>query len=79
MPNSASKQAQQLSKFNLSSISSKTVISFLIEIFRCFDALSTPFYTSKAVNAEFTIETSPATRKTQAFLDFDENCYFVLD
>jgi hypothetical protein len=79
MPNSASKQAQQLAKLNLSSISTRTVISFLIEIFRCFDALSTPFYTPKAVHAEFSVETSPATRKTQSFLDFDENCYFVLD
>jgi hypothetical protein len=75
---SASKQAQQLAKLNLSSLSTKTVISFLIEVFRCFDALSTPFYTPKAVHAEFIIETSPATRKTQSFVDFDENCYFAL-
>jgi hypothetical protein len=79
MPNSASKQAQQLAKLNPSSISTKPVISFLIEIFRCFDALSTPFYTPKAVHAEFSVETSLATGKTQSFLDSDENCYFVID
>jgi hypothetical protein len=78
-PISSSKRAMQIAKLNLSSISTKTVISLLIEIFRCFDALSTPFYTSKAVNAEFIIETSHATRKTQSFLEFDENCYFVPD
>jgi hypothetical protein len=76
---SASKQAQRLAKLNISFLSTKTVISFLIEIFRCFDALSTPFYTPKAVDAEFSVETSAATRKTQTFLDFDEYCYFVPD
>jgi phage terminase large subunit GpA-like protein len=76
IPISASKQAQQLAKLNLSSLSTKPVISFLIEIFRCFDALSTPFYTLQAVHAEFIIETSPATLKTQSFVDFDENWYF---
>jgi hypothetical protein len=79
MPTSSSKQGMQLAKLNLSSITTKTVISFLIEIFRCFDALSTPIYTPKAGHAEFIIETSTATRKTQSFVDFDENCYFVLD
>jgi hypothetical protein len=78
-PVSASKQAQQLAKLNLSSISTKTVISFLIEIFRCFDALSTPSYAANAVHADFIVETSPATRKTQFSLDLDENCYFVPD
>jgi hypothetical protein len=79
MPNSASKQAMQLAKLYLSSISPKTVISFLIEIFRCLDALSNPFYAAKARHADFTIETSPATRKTQSFLDFDEYFYSVPD
>jgi hypothetical protein len=69
----------QLAKLNLSSISTKSVISFLIEIFRCINALSTPLYAANAVHADFIIETSPATRKTQSFVDFDENCYFVLD
>jgi hypothetical protein len=79
MPTSSSKQAIQLAKLYLSSLSTKTVISFSIEIFRCFDALSTPIYTPKAGHAEFIIETSHATRKTQSFLEFDENCYFVPD
>jgi hypothetical protein len=79
MPISPSKQALQLAKLNLSAISTKTVISFLIEIFLCLDALSTPIYAANAVLADFSVETSPATRKTQSLLDFDENCYFVLD
>jgi hypothetical protein len=79
MPFSASKQALRLAKLNLSSISTKTVISFLIEVFRCFEALSTPFYTPKAVHAGFSVETSHATRKTLSFVDFAENCYFVPD
>jgi hypothetical protein len=76
---SASKQAQQLAKLNISFLSTKTVISFLIEIFRCFEALSTPFHAANAMHADFSVETSTATRKTQSFLDFDENCYFVPD
>jgi hypothetical protein len=78
-PISSSKQAQQLAKLNLSSISKKSVISFLIEIFRRLDALSTPFCAPQAVHADIIIETSRATRKTQSFPDFDENGYFVLD
>jgi hypothetical protein len=78
-PISSSKQALPIAKLNLSSLSTKTVISFLIEIFRCFDALSTPFYTPKAFHAEFTVETRAATRKTQSFQDFNENSYFVPD
>jgi hypothetical protein len=31
------------------------------------------------MHADFIVETSPATRKIQSFLDFDENCYFVPD
>jgi hypothetical protein len=73
------KQAQQLAKLSLSSISSKTVISFLIEIFRRLDALSTPFYAPNAVQVDFIVETSPATRKTQCFAEFDENRYFYPD
>jgi hypothetical protein len=78
-PISASKQAQQLAKLNFSSLSTKTVISFLIEIFRRLNALSTPFYAANAVHADFRVQTSPATRKTQSFLDYYENRYFVPD
>jgi hypothetical protein len=73
------KQALQLAKRNISPISTKTVISFLIEMFRRLDALSTPFYAPNAVQADFIVETSPATRKTQSFADFDENRYFFAD
>jgi hypothetical protein len=73
------KQSQQLGKLNLSTISAKTVISFLIEIFRRLDALSTPFYAPNAVHSDFIVETSPANRKTQSFLDFGENSYIVPD
>jgi hypothetical protein len=79
MPISASKQAQQLTKRNHSSLSTTTVILFLIEIFRRLNALSTPFCAPNAVHADFIVETSQATRKIQSFLDFDENCYFVPD
>jgi hypothetical protein len=77
MPISASKQAQQLTKRNHSSLSTTTVILFLIEIFRRFNGLSTPIYAPNAVHADFIIETSPANRDTQSFPDFDENCNFV--
>jgi hypothetical protein len=79
IPISASRQAQQLAKLNLSSISTKTVISFLIEIFRRLNALSTPFYAANAVHTDFSVETSPATRQTQSFVDYNENSYFVPD
>jgi hypothetical protein len=73
MPTSSSRHALQLAKLNLSSLSTKTVISYLIEIFRLLDSPSTPFYTPNAVHADFSVETSSATRKTQSFLDFEEN------
>jgi hypothetical protein len=76
---SASKQAQQLEKLNLSSLSTKTAISFLIEMFWSLKALSTPFCAPNAVHADFIVEAGPATRKTQSFLDYYENRYFVPD
>jgi hypothetical protein len=78
-PISSSKQALQPAELNFPTISTKTVVSFLIEILRCFDAVSTPFYAANAVHADFSVETSPATRRTQSFFPFDENCYFVPD
>jgi hypothetical protein len=57
----------------------KSVIWFLIEMFRRLDALSTPLCAPIAVHADFIVETSVTTRKTQSFLDFEENCYFVPD
>jgi hypothetical protein len=79
MPISSSKQALQLAKLNLSSISPNTVISFPIEIFWRLNGLSTPIYAPNAVHADVIVETSLAARKTQSFVDFDENCYFALD
>jgi hypothetical protein len=76
IPISASGQAQQLAKLNLSSISTKTVIPFLIEIFRRLSALSTPFYAANALHTDFSVETSPTTRKTQSLLELEENLSF---
>jgi hypothetical protein len=75
-PISSSKQDLQLAKLNLSLITTKTVISFLIEIFRRLNALSTPFHAANAMHADFSVETSTATRKTQSFLDLEENLLF---
>jgi hypothetical protein len=57
----------------------KTDISFLIEIFRRLNAISTPFYTANVVHVDISVETSPGNGKTQSFVDFDENCYFAPD
>jgi hypothetical protein len=54
----------------------KSVISFLIEMFRRLDALSTPLCALKAVHADFIVETSPANRKAQSFLDVVETMLF---
>jgi hypothetical protein len=74
-----SKQALEIAKRNLSAISMKIDISFLIEIFLRLNAIFTPFYTINALHADFNVETSPGNRKTQSFVDFDENCYFAPD
>jgi hypothetical protein len=74
-----SKQALEITKRNLSSISMKTVISLLIEIFPSLNAISTPFYEANVLHADFSVETSPGNRKKQSFVDSDENCYFVPD
>jgi hypothetical protein len=79
IPISASKQAQQLAKLKPSSISTNTVISFLIEIFLRLYALSTPFHAANAMHDDFSVETSTATRQTQSFVDYNENSYFVPD
>jgi hypothetical protein len=55
-PITLSKQALHLAKLNLSSISAKTVISFLIEISRRLDALSTPSYAPNAVHTDFIVK-----------------------
>jgi hypothetical protein len=78
-PISASKHALRLAKLNVSTLSAKTAISFQIEIFWSLKALSTPFHAANAGHADFGVETSSATRKTQSFFAFDENCYLVLE
>jgi hypothetical protein len=50
-----------------------SVISFLIKIFRRFNALFTNLYTPNVLHATFSVETIPATRKKQSFVDNDEN------
>jgi hypothetical protein len=72
-------QTLQDANRNHLSILTKTVISFLIEIFRRFDAHFTPFYTQVVLHTALCVGTSPAARKPQSFVDFDENCYFVPD
>jgi hypothetical protein len=76
---SASKQSLQIAKPNLSNFDENCVISFLIEILRHLNALSTLFYTSNVLHADFSIETIPANRKTQSFKFRRKRCYFVPD
>jgi hypothetical protein len=49
-----------------------TVISFPIVIFRHLNPQITAFYAQNIVHAVWSFETSPTTRKTQSFVDFDE-------
>jgi hypothetical protein len=60
---SASKQALQIAKRNLSNFDEYSVISIRIETFRRLKALSTPFYTPNVLHADFSVETIPANRK----------------
>ena len=50
-----------------------SVISLPFLIFRRLNALFTPFYKQNAVHAFSSCETSSETRKSQSFVDFDEN------
>jgi hypothetical protein len=49
-----------------------TVISFLIEIFRCLNAANTAFYAQNIAHVVLSVDTSPTTRKTRSFVDFDQ-------
>jgi hypothetical protein len=49
-----------------------SVISFLIEIFRHLKAHFTLPYTKNVVHTAFCVETGPAARKKQSFVDIDE-------
>jgi hypothetical protein len=76
---SASKQALQIAKRNLSNFGDISVFSMRIEILRRSNALSTPFYTPKVVIVDFSVETIPANRKTQSTKFRRKLCYFVPD
>jgi hypothetical protein len=69
----ASKLAQRLVKRRLTSI--LIVISFLMEIFRRLNAVSTAFHTPNPTHATFSFETSPADRKTPPYVD-NERIFF---
>lgn len=49
------------------------VISFPFGIFRRLNVAFSPFYTPNVVHSSFSIETSPAARRTQPSVDYDEN------
>jgi hypothetical protein len=59
-------------------ILTKTAISLLIEIFRRFNAHFTPFYTQNVAHTALCVGTSPAARKSQSFVDFDQNSVISL-
>jgi hypothetical protein len=48
------------------------IIAIPLEIFRRLNAQSTIRYAQKTVHAVLHVETSPTTRKTRSFVDFDE-------
>jgi hypothetical protein len=65
-------QSLQFAKRNLSNFDENSVVSFLIEILRHLNALSTPFYTPNVLHVDFSVEKIPANGKTQSF-KFNEN------
>jgi hypothetical protein len=69
---SVSIQSLQFAKRNLSNFDENSVVSFLIEILRHLNALSTPFYTPNVLHVDFSVEKIPANGKTQSF-KFNEN------
>jgi hypothetical protein len=76
---SVSKQSQQTAKRNLSNFDEYSVISFLIEILRHLNALSTPFDTPIVLHVNFSVETIPAIRKTRSLKFRRKLCHFVPD
>jgi hypothetical protein len=62
----------KIAKRNLSDFDENSVISFLIEIFRCLNALSTPFYTPNVAQTNFSVEIIPEIAK-RYLCDFYEN------
>jgi hypothetical protein len=49
-----------------------TVISYPFEIFQRLDSLDTAFYAHDIVHTVISNATSPKTRKTRTFVDFNE-------
>jgi hypothetical protein len=62
-----SKPALQIARRNLSHFDENSVISFLNEIFRSLNALSTPFYTTNIAHDSFSVGTIPTNRKKESF------------
>jgi hypothetical protein len=71
-------QTLQLAKRNHLAILTKTAISLLNEIFRRFNAHFTPFSTQNVVHTALCLGTGPAARKSQSFVDFDQNSVISL-
>jgi hypothetical protein len=78
-PISESSQSLQIAKRKLSIFDENSVISFLIDMFRRLNCLSTPFYTPNVAHANFSVETIPANRKTETFKFRRKLGYFVPD
>jgi hypothetical protein len=76
---SVSKQSLQIAKRNLSNCDKNSVVSFLIEIPRHINTLSTPFYTANALHVDYSVQTISANRKTQSFKFRRKPCCFVPD
>jgi hypothetical protein len=76
---SVSKQSLQIAKRNLSNCDKNSVVSFLIEIPRHINTLSTPFYAANALHVDYSVETISANRKTQYFKIRRKHCYIPPD
>jgi hypothetical protein len=74
---SVSKQSLQIAKRNLSNFDENSVISFLIEILRHLNALSTPLYTANELHVDYSVETIPANRKKPSCKLRRKLCCFV--
>jgi hypothetical protein len=74
-----SKQSLQIAKRKFSNFGENSVISFLMDISRRLNALSTPFFRPNGAHANFSVETIPAHRKTKSFKFRRKLCYFIPD
>jgi hypothetical protein len=76
---SVSKTYLQIAKRSLPNFDENSVVSFLIQILRHLNAISTLSYTSNVLPVNFSVETIPANRKMQSFKFRRKLCYFVPD